>query len=192
MRTITILVAGLVISGAMPATAATGAHVESRVTIAVCDLAGAGQQTLAGAEQIVNRMYRKAGIAINWVNGCATSGAEDLRLNILGGAAGGDAPVPEASLGYAVAATRTANVRLDRIIQLSVDRHVYPSDVTGAVIAHELGHLLLGPGAHAYFGIMRPAFDFSPASLSSLFFSRDQAARMGHAIAERAHPSITN
>ena len=49
--------------------------------------------------------------------------------------------------------------------------------ILGAVIAHELGHLLLGADSHARTGLMRPSWsaaDFSPAIAGRLAFTDDQ------------------
>jgi hypothetical protein len=58
----------------------------------------------------------------------------------------------------------------------------------GAIIAHEIGHLLLGAHAHSWVGIMTP--EWSKATLQlvgmgSLLFNRDQAALMRNQIRKR-------
>jgi hypothetical protein len=53
--------------------------------------------------------------------------------------------------------------------------------VLGHVMAHELGHLLLGSNAHAEIGIMRPRWfgqQLRAVERGALFFSPEQALLM--------------
>ena len=73
-----------------------------------------------------------------------------------------------------------AYVLVPRIERLAATQGVPASTVLGAVIAHELGHLLLGPG-HTPTGIMRPVCglaEFDLAGRGQPGFSRFQAHQM--------------
>jgi hypothetical protein len=62
--------------------------------------------------------------------------------------------------------------------ELDEEWHVGLARVLGHVMAHELGHLLLGSNAHSRQGIMRRQWygdDLHLASKGSLLFSEDQA-----------------
>ena len=68
---------------------------------------------------------------------------------------------------------------------------VYRADkaaILAAAIAHELGHLLLPPHAHAPAGIMRAdwnASDFARASTGNLFFMDSQAKELRKSLSLR-------
>ena len=182
MRTARTIVAALLVTAAAPVAIAAAAPAPvASITVVVCDQAGAAHD-VADAAQLVGHLYRKAGIGIRWVDGCDESVAGGLRLNIRLKPTIDDGPIPESALGYAAAETRTASVRFDRINRTASLRRVPRRDVLAAVIAHELGHLLLGYGAHAATGIMQASFDMGGVSLWGLAFSRDQASKMVRSI----------
>jgi hypothetical protein len=51
-----------------------------------------------------------------------------------------------------------ADIFFDRIRRLSEDSEVSLPDLFGYVVAHEIGHLLLGPKAHTWLGIMKASW----------------------------------
>ena len=58
----------------------------------------------------------------------------------------------------------------------------------GSIVAHELGHNLLGPNAHAIVGIMRATLlqeDWGKAAQGTLGFTRSQSQQIRAWIAER-------
>lgn len=60
----------------------------------------------------------------------------------------------------------------------------------GALIAHEVGHLLLGPGSHSATGIMQPHWDqqqIRQAMMGRLAFSGDESVRIQKHAKERFH-----
>ena len=137
-----------------------------RVKIAVYNYSTASKSTLNKAEREASRLLSKAGFEADWVE-CRvplTAGTEqscvadstllDIRVrvvnhpqqNVLGDGAFGFAVAPVwASAFYnpalRVAKTDGADYELPLIL--------------GSTIAHEIGHLLLGPKAHSASGIMQ-------------------------------------
>jgi hypothetical protein len=177
---------------------ATGAQSLPRVgsvpaiTVAIYDDLHLSLQILADAQDEAMRIYRKAGVTISWIV-CKSSTMEvDLRCQ--------DPPsavhlnlriVPHASkssdgiFGVAfLSAEGTgaySNVSYDSVEVLDRDWHVGLARVLGHVMAHEIGHLLLGSNAHSRQGIMCPDWhggELQLASTGSLLFSEEQARFM--------------
>ena len=115
------------------------------------------------AQKISSDLLRSVGIHLGWrvcrggrVNGpddddCSDPpGARELVMRL----ASGSAP-PPAVLGFAYAPGIVATALVDRI-QAAAQRVLRPmARVLGAVMAHELVHLLVGSGGHAAQGVMR-------------------------------------
>lgn len=73
------------------------------------------------------------------------------------------------------------DVFYDSIEKLDQDSQVGSATVLGHVMAHELGHLILGSNAHSYWGVMRPSWhreELRLASMGELLFSEEQARFM--------------
>jgi hypothetical protein len=72
-----------------------------------------------------------------------------------------------------------SNVYYQNLARSSGHRDLSDGELLGYVLAHELGHLLLGTNSHSASGIMQPRWDSStlrPAALSSLRFTPAQSA----------------
>jgi hypothetical protein len=73
------------------------------------------------------------------------------------------------------------DVFFDRAQELCRELKVSLPELLGHIIAHEIGHLLLGSNAHSPFGIMRARWEreeLEQASKGTLLFSTQQAKRM--------------
>lgn len=74
-----------------------------------------------------------------------------------------------------------SNVYYDRATSLRSGQNVGVAGILGNVIAHELGHLLLGSNSHTPTGIMRARWDdkeLRKAAMGDLLFTADQAESM--------------
>ena len=81
-----------------------------------------------------------------------------------------------------------ASIFYHRVEELSERRHTSKSLLLGHLIAHEIGHLLLGSNSHSRSGIMHVPWDrgqIERASLGTLLFTRQQAKRMGNHVSRR-------
>ena len=161
-----------------------------RITVHVHDYAHVPPAILARAEDEAARIYRAAGVALEWVDEStpsarlhpATMGHSDLNINILSsemtkgkrtaedamGAATGD-PEARGRLAYVFYA-RVANMA--RIARKTID------PILGHVIAHEIGHLLLPQNSHSPSGVMRATWDSRQTRLAVnglLRFTPEQA-----------------
>ena len=95
-----------------------------------------------------------------------------------------------ARLGFAVSGGRLANVMYSRVERLAGSR-ANVATVLGHVMAHEIGHLLLSPNAHASGGIMAATLDLQLAARGVLWFSAKEANRLRTRLAELAGPRAT-
>ena len=68
------------------------------------------------------------------------------------------------------------------VAKLHEDFHANLSRVLGHVMAHEIGHLLLGTNAHSTVGIMRPQWqgpELRSIGMGTFLFTPEQARTMG-------------
>ncbi len=159
-------------------------------TATIYDYAGVGEKNVTDAEQIVDAIYRKAGVAIRWLNACDVNQPIGLAVNLVPTSTA-HGVMGEDALGFADYQSVTANVLYDRVITAASVTKFRPVPVIGCVMAHELGHLLLGPGSHSATGIMRAGFNPRTACWSASF-SREQAARVAHSIGSFAGIAATD
>lgn len=158
---------------------------QEQFTVCLYDYAGISDQTLTKSEIEVNRIFRHAGVGVFWFRWGGTR--SDARPPITCGAAEDYGLVlkliPEKMAGHfhpiskelGFAAGTQAWVFVDRVRALSESHDFFI--VLSDVMAHELGHLLLGP-AHSATGIMRASYGSNAllnAEFGWLLFTPKQA-----------------
>jgi hypothetical protein len=149
------------------------AEAAPKLTVFVYNYAAIGSDDLANTEQEAARIYGKIGVEIQWLD-CALSprqaarfpacqiatGPTKLAVRILPRSMAERMRRAHDCFGFALypedpAFATVANVFAHLAEQIA-DRHrLRPSVILGHIVAHELGHLLLGPGSHSSQGIMR-------------------------------------
>lgn len=165
------------------------------LTVRLYNYANVPGGVLADAEEVTVRVLREAGIELSWAP-CAVSDLdyENSPAKFAACAQASDAPivrieaesgVPQ-NLGYRV--TRAAAALEDRVAifydkvrQVSADHGISAATVLGHVMAHEVGHVLLGENSHSADGIMIATFreqELRRAESGNLLFSARQAAHM--------------
>ncbi len=85
-----------------------------------------------------------------------------------------------------------SDIFYDRATKLHADWNVGLSDLLGNVMAHELGHLLLGSNSHSRAGIMRAHWQGEELNLLSrgnLWFTREQGEQMRGKL-NRVRPAV--
>ena len=167
-------------------------HDAPRLTVRLYNYAKVRRGTLAQATATASDVFRRAGIQLVWVD-CpvTTEDIEKLRacdqfdgtpwvpLNLLPQEMAQRLQFRHEVFGVAIGSK--AYVFFDRVQELS--RHLVNSESStlGHLMAHELGHVLLGPGNHSSLGVMKS--DLSKADLQLalkgwLAFNSEQEARM--------------
>ena len=189
--TFLVLLLGAGISVACPV---RHADPDPHLRVHVYDFVGLSTTELDFAEVESSRLLHPA-VPVTWIN-CHAVGdqpcgqefrAGDLAVRVL--------PHAPATLGRNILGVATvadqgvyAAILYDRVRALR--SYGLPSgSALGRVMAHEITHLLLGPGSHASIGVMRPNWsvrDFRIDSTSLWFYTAKQQAAMHAQLACRA------
>jgi predicted aspartyl protease len=177
-------------------TAEALAPIGPTIRVRVVNYAQAMPSALTGAEREAGVIFGQAGMQIVWVN-CRTPLSpiapadpclvplepNDVVLRILAKQTkSAEKRFEEPIFGFA-AAPVLAGVYYEFALDLAkADNTEYELPVIlGSVIAHEIGHLLLGPNGHSRFGVMQARWgrkQIGQATIGTLTFSREQAKRM--------------
>ncbi|HXJ94593.1 MAG TPA: hypothetical protein VMT20_17235 [Terriglobia bacterium] len=206
-----VLCCALALAMLMPGSAGAAGVPDLTVHVRVYDYAGVSRGVLQGAEEEANRIFTAAGIETTWV-GCPTTPvlvasrspqAEEGTAECSAAIAGGDivlrilprsTPASQAfadtMFGFAEG-TFLASVFYARVEDLA--RGVYGNQtetpvILGDVIAHEMGHLLLGTNSHSPTGIMCGKWDREYLRLAQegfQTFSVEQSALMQETVVRR-------
>ena len=185
---------------------AQGPGTQSRIQVLVYNFAGVPAETMALAESRAATIYRHAGIEMDWLDcpltseeaarypQCLLSAAPDrMALRVVAGHMGaqfglardafGAASVP-AVHGFGVVALVCAECSA----RLAHGDQAMDAAILGHVMAHELGHLLLGTTGHTARGLMHAAWrgkELQRVAQGSLLFTSDEAAKMRRNAATR-------
>ena len=159
------------------------------MTIVVQDLAGLSQTVIKEAETVVTRIYSQIGVQITWrdivgfeeptaIDQAAdvVHGESVIHVGLLSTEMERRAQPDLGTLGMTVSSTRLVRVFVDRVAYVARGAQEDVSDVLGHVMAHEIGHVLLGPNAHSTAGLMAASLDLPRIALGGLWFDRIQAA----------------
>lgn len=169
-----------------------------QVTVFVNNSANVSQQMVLAAEQNAARAFRYAGVDLKWIN-CGAGGSDASQ-----------APCEDrfTSASLVVRLVPHARTLTDGIFGVSFLDHdagayadiffepirqfheknqgISLAPILGDVIAHELGHLLLGSNAHSRDGIMQPHWtkeQLQQVAMGRIRFNKEQAIRMRTRIA---------
>ena len=170
------------------------------ITVRVYDRAGIPEAALEQAKEETGRILRKTGVETHWVN-CPAKGQRDpacdtevapaeARLRILplqgpsktGQVLGAALALGEGRFG------NLATVFYGGVDEMAGGERLLARRLLGYAIAHELGHLLLGPGSHSESGIMMAQWKekaLKGAPKASFLFTRREAERVRDAVTAR-------
>jgi len=169
------------------------------LTVRFYNYAGVSATTLERAAEIAGRVYDKAGIRTVWME-CRTRadqpvtnpacsekpGASVIQVRLLSKSMAAGVDIDPTVFGYA-APSKTggfgavANIISHRVAQLARDVESSEELILGHVLAHEIGHLLLGYGGHSKRGLMRVHWDESElqkAAIGGLVFTKKQVKKV--------------
>ncbi len=200
------LLALLSASGFAQETRGSGTQTQLKITVRVYEYVKIAPQALATAEREATRIFRRAGIEVEWLDltDCREGGrAEppchsplgpaDLDLRILARAPGEDQDPVIEKFGFALAPLDgsdgvDAAVFYTGVQYLSQISAASSAQILGYLAAHEIGHLLLGFSSHSSMGIMRPGWtpeELERAARGNLGFTPPQSEKMRAAVARR-------
>jgi hypothetical protein len=201
-----LIVSALSFSTSTPArTPARTPDQTARLQVSLFNDAHIDAATLAEAETRASFLFSKAGIEIDWL-ACRPADPSDfspstspcsalawpahLSVRINPHAFGvspetfGQAFVDPSGQGV------YSNIYYQNLALSSNHPQLSDGDMLGFVIAHELGHLLLGSNSHSPFGLMQARWDsvaLHAASHSALFFTPAQSALLRSRLSESAN-----
>ena len=173
-----------------------------KITLRVDDFADLDSSVLAGARKVTTEIFAEAGVQAVWLD-CrvyrADCGAQAERplfiLRILGSSMDKDKGiVATESLGFAIPCHKTDGACLfyilyARIKALAVAHDLGSARMLGHVMAHEIGHALLGASPHEPFSIMQATFSIEETE-RTLYFTSGQSKRLRAELLERTR--VTN
>jgi hypothetical protein len=206
--------AGLVSLFLLPQIATAGTHADAdqravhyqkQITIRVRNYARIESTVLLKAETTANKILQEAGAETAWVlcfdgntwsNDMACTnlpGSMDLTLNVL------PFPAPQASrlrgeeFGFAIEDGEqgfgsVAWIFYEPIKSFALEKELSLTQLLGHVLAHELGHMLLGANSHSGVGLMRAQWsnrELHAADQGGLFFSDSESRRIQNAVLAR-------
>jgi len=146
-----------------------GPEIDVSLTVHFYNYSKVSNQTLRAAQVQASSIFRTAGIMMTWVE-CPISEADTERvscpqskrhfhvdLQIVPASMAASRHQLDGELGLAT--YPGAYVFYDRLREFCRTHSARETMVLSHVIAHEIGHLLLGAGSHSNAGIMLPVFN---------------------------------
>jgi len=178
----------------------------AKLALRVYNYAQVDRAVLSRAEKVADTVFEESGIGIVWMDCTPLRGANpacpsdmrasDLVLRLLPRRMAMRLATPNEPLGFAQPCPETEpacelTVLYFRVEQLAADEH-RPELILGHVMAHEVAHVLIGPG-HSEDGIMRREWSREELRRMSLglqlSFSSVQSGRLRDAVLRRIkHP----
>ena len=188
--------AGLVVILANSGPAATSGQRldQPHIVVSVVNEAGVSPRIISDGQLRITAIYEAIGVAVTWVdtyldvpNVCVVKIVDEV------GADGVNAPPDVVGMGFTNQESGGGLVYVfyDRIAQVSEGNQLDSAALLGAVIAHELGHLLLPSGSHSTRGLMRAGWNRSDIlTADGLRFTAEQGVRIRARLESRTQGSV--
>ena len=168
--------------------AAEGADPGVRLVVGVLNYAGVPRETLDLAQAEASTICEEAGVSIEWWEPPRSASTDADRPAIKAASFfvkllpdSMFPPEPQSSNAWGCAIGIQAFVFADRIQQASGTTSISFPKTLGHIMAHELGHVLLGKESHALGSIMSPTWgewEFRNMQWGTLRFTPSQANRL--------------
>jgi hypothetical protein len=188
LRVVTATIVVLQCLGGVSAAAVTA----ERLCIRIYDIAGVDAKDRGRAVKRAGEIIRGTKVPVQWRDcspkafaadpACATPpAAGEFIVRLVKGAAGDARTLGEAFVDTAKGTGVLATVFVDRVEAFAAAAKTDVLSVLGRVIAHEIGHLMLGSNDHADTGLMRATWSHETSSRDrkeDWQFSRSELARI--------------
>ena len=177
----------------------------SQVTVSVHNDAHVPLDTLVSAESTASRVFREAGLNVEWMNciGVGNHGSASpctkaayptyLHIRIVARARN----LPGSTFGIAYLSADGSGCYSSAFLEPIAHLHAIGGQgvapVLGHVMAHEIAHLLLGTNSHAAEGIMRAQWqrdELMSASRGELLFSPRESQVMRERLSAVGRPTV--
>ena len=179
-----LLLGTLLLGVAFHASAQTNADNTPQVVVSVYNDAGVSANALAEAEEKAARIFARAGVRITWTNCSDCDRFEwptSLSVRIVPRSPRSTQEIFGMAFLSAEGTGCYTDVFYERAEKLQSAWNVNLSDTLGAVMAHEIGHLLLGSNSHTPAGIMRARWEsqeLNRMARGNLLFTESQSDQM--------------
>ena len=185
---------------------------ESKIQVFVYNYAGVSSETLARAEREAARIYSRTGIETEWLDCPLTPdqaaqfpacqlqpSPARLALRILSRPMAERIGLSQATFGSALLPEdggfgMTAQVCAHCCEELAKGDQTLHAAVLGHVMAHELGHLLLGIGSHGATGLMHVPWhhkELENVAQGSLLFTSSEGEKMRRQVSARLNGQVS-
>jgi hypothetical protein len=195
---------GSVLAGEGLAKAAVELETEDVVHVCVLDHAGVPAPLLERARRVTERIYEDAGVRLNWLAAAESdsgrimcdgpTGSSVLILRLLPESKASLLPTYKMQFGLALLTNdarhaSNAYIFVEKVAAHAEEQSMSCPDLLGFVMAHEMGHLLLGTNSHSRQGIMRSRWN--PVDLESTYRARQRfLAKQKRSIRENVRARI--
>ncbi len=162
----------------------------SQIRVRLYDYSGVSARTLARAKTVASEVLEAAGVNVTWANcpspNCAgPAGPAVLQVRIISEEMARLGPkVSRTCMGYAILSgqfSTIAAVFYHRALDLEKGNLAGRSEILGTMLAHEIGHLLLGKASHSTKGIMRGIWgdqDIKAIARGRMWFTEPEARKL--------------
>jgi hypothetical protein len=170
------------------------------LSVEIHDYAALPPPVVERAKSVAAKIYAQIGVSVTWLAGpqvaaaaptppaaCPDSPPPLIHLRLLSRSYKPRRPAGD--LGFAVSGGTLASVLIERVESVAILMNQNVGSLLGVVMAHEIGHLLLPPDAHAP-GVMAAKIDFSRLEQGGPSFDPGQATMIRASIASMCRETV--
>lgn len=143
-----------------------GAQENPQLSVGVYNDAAVPAKSLLRAEAKASMIYRRGGVELHWLDSPASR--PELAIRIIPKSRNLSSEVFGIAFLDANGFGQQADIFYRNIAELSAVWSQNQAELLGSVMAHEIGHLLLGSNSHSATGIMRLHWDDQQLQLASV------------------------